>query len=252
MNTPTGRIRQPKWTVWRLTNSCVASCDDPEVVLRKYHNAEEAETDRETRGTSERAQCVLLTFSDESTGETITVSQGWGRDLVASYAAQALTEPDVDLTLPHSELALLTEGHAYVFFADRSKREGVDQEGAKKAARALTGMVRWRSNDWFCSARPVPVTTANEALNTVLKCSKVQGARLSQVVGGIQVSDFSLLSADPEPHAHGRIPSLYSQKKGTIGVGKMLVPHSGKIPPTTGPLWRHPWTTRAVLIFALW
>ena len=113
-NTPTGQIRQLKWTVRRLTNSCVTSCDDSEVVLRKYHNSEDAEMDRETRGTSERAQCVLLTFSDESTGETIMVSQGWGRDLVASYAAQALTEPDIDLTLPHSELALLTEGHAYV------------------------------------------------------------------------------------------------------------------------------------------
>ena len=75
------------------------------------------------------------------------VSQGWGRDLVASYAAQALMEPDVDLTLPHSELALLTEGCTYVFFADRSKREGVNREGAKKAVHVLTGMVRWRSND---------------------------------------------------------------------------------------------------------
>ncbi len=204
-NTLTGRIRQPKQTIRRLTNSCVTSSDDSEVVLRKYHNSEDAETDHETRGTSERAQCILLTFSDESTGETIMVSQGWGRDLVTSYAAQALTEPDVDLTLPHSELALLTEGRAYVFFADRSKREGVDQEGAKKAAQALTGMVCWRSNDWFCSARPVPVTATNEALNTVLKCSKVQGAHLSRVVGGIQVSDYSLLSADPEPRAHGRI-----------------------------------------------
>ena len=122
---------------------------------------------------------MLLTFSDKSTGEAITVSQGWGRDLVASYAAQALMEPDVDLTLPHSELALLTEGRAYIFFADRSRREGVDREGAKKEARALTGMVHWRSNDWFCSVRPVPVTATNEALNTVLKRSKVQGARLS-------------------------------------------------------------------------
>ncbi len=204
-NTPTGRARQSKWTIRRLANSCAASCDDPEVVLKKYHNMEDAETDHETQGTSERAQCILLTFSNESTGETITVSQGWGRDLVASYAAQALTEPNVDLTLPHSELALLTEGRAYVFVADRSKREGVDREGAKKAARALTGMVCWRSNDWFCSARPVPVTAANEALNTVLKRSKVQGARLSRVVGGIQVSDYSLLSANPEPRAHGRI-----------------------------------------------
>ena len=61
-NTPMGRIRQPKRTVRRLTNSCVTSCDDPEVVLRKYHNTEDAETDHETRGTSERAQCVLLTL----------------------------------------------------------------------------------------------------------------------------------------------------------------------------------------------
>ncbi len=133
-NTPTGRTRQPKPTVWRLANSCATSCDDPEVVLKRYHNTEDAEMDCETRRTSERAQCILLTFSDESTGEAITVSQGWGRDLVTSYAAQALTEPDVDLTLPHSELALLTEGCAYVFFADRSKWEGVDREGAKKAA----------------------------------------------------------------------------------------------------------------------
>ena len=167
-NTPLAWTRQSKRTVWRLADSCAASCDDPEVVLNKYHNTEDAEMDRETWGTSERVQCVLLTFSDESTGETIMVSQGWGRDLVASYAAQALTEPDIDLTLPHSELALLTEGHAYI-----------DREGAKKAARVLTGVVRWRSNDWFCSARPVPVTAANEALNTVLKRSKVQGARLS-------------------------------------------------------------------------
>ncbi len=204
-NTLSGWTRQPKWTIRRLANSCAASCDDPEVVLRKYLNSDDAEMDRETRGTSERAQCVLLTFSDESTGETIMVSQGWGRDLVASYAAQALTEPDVDLTLPHSELALLTEGRAYVFFADRSKREGVNREGAKKAAHALTGMVHWRSNDWFCLARPITVTAANEALNTVLKRSKIQGAGLSCVVGGIQVSDYSLLSTDPEPHAHGRI-----------------------------------------------
>ncbi len=90
-NTPTGWARQSKRTIQRLANSCAASCDDPEVVLKKYHNTEDANTDRETQGTSERAQCVLLTFSDESTGETITVSQGWGRDLVTSYAAQALT-----------------------------------------------------------------------------------------------------------------------------------------------------------------
>ncbi len=75
-NTPTGRARQPKRTVWRLANSCATSCDDPEVVLKKYHNTEDAETDHKTRGTSERAQCVLLTFSDESTGENIMVSQG--------------------------------------------------------------------------------------------------------------------------------------------------------------------------------
>ncbi len=132
-NTLMGRTRQPKRTVWRLANSCATSCDDPDVVLKKYHNTEDAKTDRETRGTSERAQCILLIFSDELTGEAITVSQGWGRDLVASYAAQALMEPDIDLTLPHSELALLTEGRAYIFFADRSKREGIDREGAKKA-----------------------------------------------------------------------------------------------------------------------
>ncbi len=125
-NTPSGQTRQSKQTVRRLANSCAASCDDPEVVLRKYQNSDDAEMDRKTRGTSERAQCVLLTFSDESTGETITVSQGLGRDLVTSYAAQALMEPDIDLTLPHSKLALLTEGRAYVFFTDRSKWEGVN------------------------------------------------------------------------------------------------------------------------------
>ncbi len=121
-----GQTRQSKRTIRRLANSCAASCDDPEVVLNKYHNTEDAKMDRETRGTSERAQCVLLTFSNESTGETIMVSQGCGRDLVTSYTAQALMEPDIDLTLPHSELALLTEGHAYVFFVDRSKWEGVN------------------------------------------------------------------------------------------------------------------------------
>ncbi len=149
------------------------------------------------------------------------VSQGWGRDLVASYAAQALTEPDVDFTLPHSKLALLTEGRAYVFFTDRSKREGVDQEGAKKAARALTGMVCWRSNDWFCSARPVPVATANEALNTVLKCSKVQGAHLSQVVGGFKspTTPSCLPTQSPIPMGESYLqhPSLFSQKKETTG-----------------------------------
>ncbi len=70
---------------------------------------------------------------------------------------------------------------------------------------ALTGTVHWRFKDWFCSVRPVTVTAANEALNTVLKCSKVQGAHLSHVVGGIQVSDYSLLSADPEPRVRWRI-----------------------------------------------
>ncbi len=120
-NTPSGQTRQSKQTVRRLANSCAASSDDPEVVLRKYQNTDDAEMDRETLGTSEKAQCVLLKFSDELTGETIMVSQGWGGDLVTSYAAQALTEPNIDLTLPHSELALLTEGRAYVFFADRLK-----------------------------------------------------------------------------------------------------------------------------------
>ncbi len=74
-------------TIRRLANSCAASSDDPEVVLNKYPNTEEAKLGCETWCTSERAQCVLLTFSNKSSGETIMVSQGWGRYLIASYAA---------------------------------------------------------------------------------------------------------------------------------------------------------------------
>ncbi len=36
----------------------------PVMILNEYHNTEDAKTDHETRGTSERVQCVLLTFSD--------------------------------------------------------------------------------------------------------------------------------------------------------------------------------------------
>ncbi len=184
-------------TVWRLANSCAASSDDPEVVLNKDQNMEEAEMGRNTQGASEKAQCVLLTFSNESTGETIMVSQGWGRDLVTSYVAQALTEPNVDLTLPHSELALLSEGCTYVFFADRLKKEGIDREGAKEATWALTGMVCWKAKDWFGSV----VGAVNEALNSVLKCSKVQGAQLSHIVGGSKclIITSSLPMQNPTP-----------------------------------------------------
>ncbi len=252
LNTPLGQTRQTKQTVWRLANSCAASCDDPEVVLKKYQNPEDTEMDRETQGTSEQAQCVLLTFSDESTGETIMVSQGWGRDFIASYAAQALMEPDIDLTLPHSELALLKEGRAYVFFADRSKKEGVNQEGAKEAAHALTGMVHWRTKDWFCSARPISVATANEALNTVLKCSKGQGARLSCVVGGSKclTTPSCLPMQNPVPTGESYLQPLsqFSPKRETTGEGMKLVPHNGRTPQITGPLWNHHWSTRVVPI----
>ncbi len=76
--TPSGWTRQTELTIWRLANSCAASSDDQEVVLKKYPNTEEAKMGCETQGASKRAQCALLTFSNKLTGETIMVSQGWG------------------------------------------------------------------------------------------------------------------------------------------------------------------------------